>query len=193
MTRLQNKKLQVLGPFSLSQAKEIGLDHRELSKLVAEEKILRLERGIYLHPKAKVTREIDFQIAHVKFGSDSAIGGMTALFYYNLIEQVPGQVWVLVSPTKRVSSKNYRLIRTKTRLDVGIIEKDGYRIVSLERAIIEGFKLATKIGERTALRACRTAIQQKQTTLKKIGSMAEKLGMSRQWTKHFEAVLGSIQ
>ena len=193
MTPKQETLLKKLGPFSLSQAEEIGISQQELSRLVKEEKIERMERGIYLHPKAKVSREIDFQIACTKFGPKSVVGGLTALFYYNLANQVPQQTWVLVPPEQRSHAKGYRLIRTKTPLDVGIVHGDGFRIVSIERAIAEGFKLASKIGERTAIKAARIAIQQKQTTLKKIGVMAKELGLDAYLTKYFEAIIGAIE
>ncbi|GAB4023267.1 MAG: hypothetical protein Fur0010_26510 [Bdellovibrio sp.] len=193
MTPKQETLLKKLGPFSLSQAEEIGISQQELSRLVKEEKIERMERGIYLHPKAKVSREIDFQIACTKFGPKSVVGGLTALFYYNLANQVPQQTWVIVPPEQRSHAKGYRLIRTKTPLDVGVVQGDGFRIVSIERAIAEGFKLASKIGERTAIKAARIAIQQKQTTLKKIGVMAKELGLEAYLTKYFEAIIGAIE
>lgn len=193
MTPKQEAQLKKLGPFTLAQAREIGISHQELSILVKEEKLHRMERGIYLHPKANITREIDFQIAYKKFGPNSAVGGLTALFHYNLATQVPKQTWVLVPPERRVSSKGYRLIRTKTPLNIGIIEGNGYRLVSIERAIVEGFKLASKIGERTAIKAARIAIQQKQTTLKKIGVMAKDLRLDSYLTKYFESIIGAIE
>lgn len=193
MTPKQEAKLKKLIPFTLAQAEEIGITQQELSRLVKEEKIHRMERGIYLHPQANIPREIDFQVACKKFGPESVVGGFTALFHYNLVEQIPQQTWVLVPPDKRASSKKYRLIRTKTPLDIGIVEGDGYRIVSIERAIVEAFKLASKIGERTAIHACRVAIQQRQTTIKKIGMMAKELGLDSYLTKHFEAIIGSLQ
>ena len=132
MTPSQEAKLRKLGPFNLYQAEEIGISHQELSKLVKEDKIHRMERGIYLHPKAKITREIDFQIACTKFGPEAVVGGLTALYYYNLANQVPQQTWLLVPPKQRTSAKGYRLIRTKTPLEIGVIKGDGYRIVSIE-------------------------------------------------------------
>ena len=193
MTPKQEAQLKKLGPFTLAQAREIGISHQELSILVKEEKIHRMQWGIYLHPKASIPREIDFQIAYKKFGPNSAVGGLTALFHYNLAEQVSKQTWVLVPPEKRVSSKRFRVIRTKTPLNIGIIEGDGYRIVSIERAIVEAFKLASKMGERTAIHACRVAIQQRQTTLKKIGMMAKELGLTSYFNKYSEAIIGSLQ
>ena len=193
MTPKQEAQLKKLGPFTLAEAKQIGISHQELSILVKEEKVNRMEWGIYLHPKANIPREIDFQIAYKKFGPNSAIGGLTALFHYNLAEQVPKQTWVLVPPEKRVSSRKFRIIRTKTPLNMGIIEGNGYRIVSIERAIVEAFKLSSKMGERTAIHACRVAIQQRQTTLKKIGMMAKELGLTSYFNKYSEAIIGSLQ
>jgi hypothetical protein len=80
MTPKQEAQIKKLGPFTLAEARQIGISHQELSILVKEEKVNRMEWGIYLHPKANIPREIDFQIAYKKFGPKSAIGGLTALF-----------------------------------------------------------------------------------------------------------------
>ena len=45
--------------------------------------------GVILHPEDDLDREYDFQIACAKLGSDAVIGGLSALFHYNLIEQAP--------------------------------------------------------------------------------------------------------
>ncbi len=185
----QESKLIKLGVFTLKQAKELGLSHQSLSRLVKGEKINRVGRGIYLHADAEVGREVGFQIACAKFGPKAVIGGLSALFYYNLAEQVPGHTWVLVPPETRTSDKMYRLIRTKTGLDRGIVQGSGYKIVSVERAVIEGLKLGSKIGERTAIKAARDAIRQRQTTLQKIGKMAKELGLDSYLTRYFEAIV----
>jgi predicted transcriptional regulator of viral defense system len=189
MNKQQESKLKKIGLFTLSKAKEVGISHQYLSRLVRENKILRMGRGLYRHPSVPINREVDFQVACAKFGPDAVVGGLSALYYYNLAEQVPQQTWVLVPPEKKSSERGYRLIRTKTSLNVGIVEGDGYRIVSVERAVAEALKLATKIGERTAIRATREAIRQKQTTLNKIGGMAKSLGLDSYLTKYFEVIV----
>lgn len=193
MKKAQETKLKKLGIFTLAQANEIGISQQSLSKLVKQEKIKRVDRGIFLHPEASLDREYDFQIACAKLGPDAVIGGLSALFYYNLAEQVPKQTWVLVPPHKITSNRSYRLIRTQTPLDKGIVVGNGYKIVSIERAIVEAFKLASKMGERTAIKACRLAIQKRQTTLKKIGIVAKELGLASYLTKYSEAIIGSLQ
>lgn len=193
MNKSQEAKLKKIGIFTLAQANELGISQQSLSKLIKQEKIKRIERGVFLHPEAELDREYDFQIACAKLGSEAVIGGLSALFHYNLIEQAPKQIWVLVPPHKIIRHHSYRLFRTKIPLDKGVVTGHGFKVVTLERAIMEAFKLASKIGERTAIHACRVAIQRKQTTIKKIGMMAKELGLDSYLTKYFEAIIGAIQ
>lgn len=95
----------------------MGLSQQSLSRLVAAQKLKRVGHGIYLHPEAELDQDVGFQIACAKFGPEDVIGGLSALFHYNLAEQVPGHVWGIVPAQKK-----------------------GYRIVSVERAILEGLK-----------------------------------------------------
>ena len=108
----QLPKLKKLGVFTLDQGKSLGINQQDISRLVAAKELVRLGRGIYLHPKALLDGDVGFQIAYSKFGSDSAIGGLSALYHYNLAEQVPGEIWVMVSPEKRTREAGYKLIRT---------------------------------------------------------------------------------
>ena len=188
MNKQQESKLKKVGVFTRSQAEAMGLSHQSLSRLVEEERIIRVGRGMYLHSEGELGRDIDYQVACAKFGPQSAIGGLTALFHYNLIEQVPGQVWVLVPPTQITHTRLYRLIRTKIKLDRGIIGGSGYRIVTVERAVLEGLKMAKKIGERTAVQAARAALATGQTTEGKLGRAAKELELDSVLTRYFEVI-----
>lgn len=188
MNKQQESKLKKLGVFTRSQAQEMGLSHQSLSRLVEEEKIIRVGRGMYLHSDGNLGRDIDYQVACMKFGPKSVIGGLTALFHYNLIEQVPGQIWVLVPPAQITHARLYRLIRTKTKLNRGIISETGYRIVTVERSVLEGLKMAKKIGERTAVQAARSALATGQTTEAKLGKTAKELGLDSVLSKYFEVI-----
>ncbi|MCB0420812.1 MAG: AbiEi antitoxin N-terminal domain-containing protein [Bdellovibrionales bacterium] len=189
MNKSQKTKIKKLGVFTLSQAKEIGLSQQELSRLVASDRLKRVARGAYLHPEADIEGDVGFQIACAKLGSKAAIGGLTALFHYNLIEQVPSKTWVIVPPDKKTRNSEYKLIRTKISLDKGVITENGYRIVTLERAILEGLRFLTKIGERTAVKAARDALIKRQTTLSKLGKAAKELGLVSVLTKYQEVIV----
>ena len=188
MNAQQESKLKKLGSFTLAQAEAIGLSQQSISRLVGIQKLKRMERGVYLHPEAELDQDVGFQIACAKFGPESAIGGLSALFHYNLAEQVPGHIWVLVPPEKRSSVRGYKLIRTRINLKQGIIKEKVYRIVSVERAILEGLKLITKIGERTAVKAARDALAKKKTTELKLGQAAKELGLESVLIKYLEVI-----
>ena len=189
MTAKQVSQFKKLGVFTLDQAKGLGFDQPSVSRLVKAGKLNRVGRGLYLHPKAQVGREVGFQIACAKFGPKAAVGGLSALFYYNLIEQVPQQTWVLVPPNTLSRLKGYRLMRTKTDSNAWVLDKNGYRIVTVERAIVEGLRFATKIGERTAIGAAKRAISMKLTTMQKIGKAATELGLIAPVQRFFEAIV----
>jgi predicted transcriptional regulator of viral defense system len=189
MASNQTARLKKLGIFNLDQAKGLGFDQPTVSRLVKAGELNRVGRGLYTHPKAPVSREFGFQLACAKFGPKAAVGGLSALFYYNLIEQVPQQTWILVPPSTLSRERGYRLMRTKTDLNALVLSKDNYRIVTVERAIVEGLRFATKIGERTAIGAAKRAIAQKLTTMQKIGKAANALGLTAAVHKFFEAIV----
>lgn len=176
------------GIFTLAEAKKIGLSQQSLSRLVAAKSLKRIGHGIYLHPDAELDQDVGFQIAFAKFGPAAAIGGLSALFHYNLAEQVPGHIWVLVPPEKRTSARGYKFIRTKVTLDHGIVTEKGYRIASVERAVLEGLKFITKIGEKTAIKAAREALANRQTTELRLGKAAKELGLESVLTKYLEVI-----
>lgn len=188
MTKWQESKFKKFGIFDLSRAKEVGVNQQSLSRLVASGQLKRVSRGLYLHPKAELNRSVGYQIACAKFGPNVAIGGLSALFHYNLAEQVPGHTWLIVPANKRTIARGYKLIRTKVSLDHEIIAEKGYRIVSLERAVLEGLKFITKIGEKTAIKAARDALAKRQTTELKLGKAAKKLGLESVLIKYLEVI-----
>ena len=188
MNKKLENKIKKLGVFNIEQASELGLGQQRISDLVTEGVINRVSRGLYLHSEAAISLEIEFEIAQARFGEDAVIGGLSALFYYGLIEQVPQQTWTIVPPSKKTSLKNYKLIRSKVSLSKCVINKGRYKIVSVERALIEGLKLSTKVGERTAFSAIRKALKDGSTSLSKINKAAKELGMTSVLDKYFEVL-----
>lgn len=189
MDKRQQPQIKKLGVFTLAQGKSVGISQQEISRLVAAKDLVRIGRGIYLHPKASLDKDVGFQIAYSKFGPGSAIGGLSALYHYNLAEQVPGEIWVMVPPAKRTRETGYKLVRTKTRLDKQIVDEKGYRIVTVERAVLEAIKFITKIGERTAIKAARDALATRKTTEAKLVKAAKELGLESVLAKHLEVIV----
>lgn len=188
MTKSQESKLIKKGVFTLNDAEQIGVPQYAVSRLVKAGKLKRVGRGLYLHENAAAGADTTFEIAYAKFGPTSAIGGMTALFHYNLIEEVPSQTWIVVPPNIWTKEKGFRLMRTKSGTEIGIIEENGYKIVSIERALIEALKFSTKIGLRVAIKAVRTAIKDKHTTMTKLRKMAADLKLESVLARNLESI-----
>lgn len=182
-------KFKKLGVFTLAQGKAAGISQQDISRLVATKDLVSLDRGIYLHPKTSLDKDVGFQIAYSKFGPGSAIGGLSALYHYNLAEQVPGEIWMMVPPEKRTRENGYRLIRTNTSLDKQIIDEKGYRIVTVERAALEALKFITKVGERTAIKAAREALATRRTTEAKLAKAARELELESVLAKYLEVIV----
>jgi predicted transcriptional regulator of viral defense system len=183
-------RLSKLGLFTLADAKRLGVSQPTLSRWAAGGKVRRVSAGLYLHPGADIAAdELEFSVACVKFGAESTIGGLTALYDYGLIEQVPQQVWVIVPENVKSSDPLYRCIRARTDPRIGVEDRGSFRITNLERTLVEAFRYSSKIGLRVALRATRTALAQKRTTLQRILRLAKALEFETFVERHWEAIV----
>jgi len=168
----------------------LGVSQPTVSRLVKSLALRRLGHGIYAHPDLNIPpEEIDFAVACAKFGPHSAVGGLSALFHFGLIDQPPHQVWVVVPPEKSDHNSFYRTLRTKTSPKHGIEVYKFYRITSIERTILEALKFASKIGARIAINSARTALQKNLTTEKKLGEAAKKLKLQSVLEKYWESIV----
>lgn len=132
--------------------------------------------------------KLDFISATQTFGASSYIGGLSALFYYDLIDSAPSRIWVVVSPGQRTRHKIFRLIRTRASLKTGIEERGQYRIASLERALIDALRFHRLWGRQTAIAAVRVALVRKRTSLGALFDMARALGVSRLFEKYADFI-----
>jgi len=188
------KKLKKQGFFGIKEVLNAGISKATLSRLVAKEKLFRVGHGLYIHPESNIPAEIqDYVRARSKFGSNSIIGGLTALSYYHLTQHVPQQIWVIVPQKKQTRDNFYRLIRVKKIKNSGIVKHKYFSITNIERTIVEAFQYAGKIGLRTAMAALIKAIEENKTDLNKIMAMARKLGQQKMMKKHWETIIGALQ
>ena len=183
-------KLKSLGVFRQADAHRLGLSQSTLTRWVTQGKLRRLARGLFIHLNApSKTEEQDYIVACAKFGPEAAIGGMTALFYHGLIEQDPQRIWVIVPYRVQTKDPFYRCIRSKTDSKKGVDDLGTFRITNVERTLVEALRYSSKMGLRTALRAVRTALANKQTSLQKIYNQAKSLGLEKFVERHWEAIV----
>lgn len=190
MTKTSNNSLKHLGIFRTGDAVRAGISQPTLSRLVASRRIVRLEHGIYLHPDAKIEPdEVDLAIACLRFGPDSAISGLTSLFRYGLIEQVPDRIWVVICPNLKSANPLYRCLRSIHNPNIGIEKHEFYQMANIERSVIEAISYGTKIGLQTAISAARRALREDKTSQKKLYEMAKKLDALPVLERYWDSII----
>lgn len=181
--------LRKLGVFRTADAIAAGVSQPTVSRLAMKGAIIRLDHGLYCQRDTEIDlAAIDFITACARTGPDSVIGGLSALFHYVLIPQVPQQIWVLLPHRNRNKFPQYRIMRTNHDPKVGVDDEGTYRIVTVERAIVEAFKYASKLGYQTALTAARTALSEGKTSEEKLHEIATSLGLWPVMVKNWEAI-----
>lgn len=182
-------KLTRLGVFQVSDAEIVGVTRLTITRLCSAGKLRRLAPGLYADAGAKLDPEtLDFRIACIRCGPESFIGGLTALFYYGITEEVPDRTWVIAPREIRSPSKMIRLIRSSKSTTVGVIAEKDFRIASPERAILEGLWYRTKIGEGVAIAAARKALLTRKVERKKLYEVAKMLELSKVLERYWEAI-----
>jgi predicted transcriptional regulator of viral defense system len=189
-TQMYLDQLLELGLFKSKQAKAIGVPQSTLSWLVSKGEILKIGPDVYHHKDILLDpEEEEFAAACQIFGDKALIGGPSALFYYNLIEQIPNQIWLLVPPNVTTHNKKYKLIRTKANLEIGVESLKWFRIASIERSIVDAFRFQSKIGGiEMAVRAARSALKNRDVTSSQLLKIAKALYGDKQLLNYWEAI-----
>lgn len=187
------ESLKSMGVLKTSEIlKQLSISQPTLSRWVSTGHIVRVDRGLYTHPETTVPpEELDFAIAHVKFGSQSFIGGPSALFYYNLIEQVPKLIWVVVPSWRKNENpeSKYKCLRTNSSMIIGINQKKYFRISTIERSLIESMKFSSKIGLEIVINAIQKSLTEGLTNAPKLLKVAKDLKMKKVLENRWEAIM----
>ena len=119
-----------------------------LKKLVHNEQLYRIEKGLYCVRNFRNP----YSIANVLL-KDSAIAYWSALNLHNLTEQIPNVVFsqsVLLKNDKKVFNVRYKFVKVKAQKVCGIIEMDygseKFRVTDKEKTILDCFDLPQYAG-----------------------------------------------
>lgn len=175
--------------FSLKDVSRVGISQPTFSRLVKGDVFARSATGIYYDPKAEWDdpAEIDFATARIIFGKESYIGGHTAIAQYGLCISVPDYIWVTVPPHIKTIRPRFKVIRTNLNLNHGVLDKELYRIASIERAIIDAFYFDELWESRGfALGVARTALVKGLTSFVALETLAKKLKVTSSFNRYAE-------
>lgn len=176
--------------FRFCEAIKAGLTKRALKRLLEDGVLERVERGIYQRPsKQSDLPEDHYRTAMLRCGVPSSICLLSALEHYNLTDQIPKRVWVLVPSSKRTSFKGLRLLRSRDpQWTIGINKRGGYWITTMERTIVDCLVHRRHIGNQVALEALKRAISQKKVKLGAVLDIAKKMGVEHRILPYIETI-----
>lgn len=178
------EKLKRYPVFTLNEVKKLGVSQTTFLRLVGAGVFNRRTRGIYYGPAADEIVISDFGSACTKFPAPAFVGGLSALFLYNLLTTPPSQIWMMVPQHVQTSDKLFRLIRTKEDLSVGVIDEGQYRIASRERAIVDALRYSSIWGRSTFMYAATTAIREGKVKYVDIIRTARELGYQKLFRRY---------
>lgn len=181
--------------FTLQDANMAGVSKYYLSKMIERERINELRRGVYQRNEAnrddENIQETAFKVATAKLKEKSAICLWSALSYYNITEQVPSTIWAIVPYP--YDSKYVKPLRLKDpRWEIGIVEHNGFSITSIERTLIECFLNPKYVAVSESFASLKEALKDKKTSMKKLLTIAEQLGVKEKIYPFIEIALSQL-
>ncbi len=185
--------LQVLptGVFTLKDAQKVGVSRYYLVKLIDENLLDEIKKGVFQRPREEDPQVTSFKAATATLTEKSAICLWSALSYYGLTDEVPGDVWCLV--TYPYGNRSVKTIRLKDpRWDVGVVAKDGFSITSIERTIVDCFIHQKYIPKKDAVNSLQLCVNKDfkgHTSVKKLLRIAGKLNAKNKILPFLEAFL----
>lgn len=167
------------GPVTAKELEGRGLRRNDLERLLAAGKVVRLGRGVYQLASTAIGDANQFRAATKRIRGPSSVCALSALAHYNLTDEIPKRVWLMVGVGRKSNLKDVRLFRTRNpRWNIGIEVADGYKITSVERTIVDCLSYQHKFGN-LGVDALKRALKDRKTTLSKVVEMAERLGVGR--------------
>jgi len=195
-------------PFSTKEAVALGLSKITLTRMVKSGLLERLSRGIYqvvddhteigrkgISVSTKKTPyselEKEYISATLKCGYPSAVCLLSALEFYNLTDEIPNRIWMMVPESKRVRSEALKIVRCRQpKWDKGFHKNKDYWITTIERTLIDCIVYKRIVGQQVALSALKLALREKRIKLGNLYEIARSIGAARALKPYIE-ILGS--
>lgn len=154
------------GVVTPSDVRLLGLAPENLNRLVKQGLLERAGRGIYQHPEYKWTENHSY-VEVAKAVPEAVICLLTALRIYEIGTQNPHRIWISIPYGKRVpktrTSKLHVVRMSPKQYETGIehriIEGVSVPIYSLEKTIIDCFRLRRVVGTDVAIEALKEALR----------------------------------
>lgn len=198
--RQRSKKIDILietgKPFSVEDAREVGVSAQMLAYFCKEGKIERLCRGIYSPINTEITAYPEVQIL-LKKKVDFVICLLSALQIHEFTTQLPNALWIAIKQgARKPNIEGYPLNcvwLTENVYSYGIMEKQLYgetiKVYSAAKTVADCFKYRNKIGLDVAIETLKEGYRKKLFTSRELHQSAEICRVSEVIRPYEEAVI----
>ena len=167
------------GALSSREATELGIHSQQLSRLVAEGRLQRINRGQYRWPDYPVTEHHSLAVT-AKALPNAVICLLSALSFHGIGTQLPADVWVAIDRRARQPRLAYPRLRVMrfggSALTAGVeehrIEGQRVKIYGVAKTLADVFKYRNKVGLDVALEALREAWRARRFTMDELSRYA---------------------
>ncbi|HZO53599.1 MAG TPA: type IV toxin-antitoxin system AbiEi family antitoxin domain-containing protein [Bryobacteraceae bacterium] len=186
------RKQSVLRP---RDVEHLGIAREYLLRLVRRGDLVRVGRGIYTLPRAKVTEHHSFaEVA--KQVPESTICLLSSLAFYNLTTQAPHEVWIALPPGARTPRSTVTAIRAHRFSGKALTEgREKYVVEGVPvmiyvpaKTVADCFKFRNKIGIDVAMEALRESLRKKAATISEIRYFAHICRVQRVMRPYLDAI-----
>lgn len=167
-----------------------GLKKRDFYEMVSRGELVRIKRGVYqFFDYLPLSLDEQFSDVSKELNTRSAICLSSALSYYDLSDQIVTRPFVLVDATFYIKTDQCILFRKRNpKWDIGIEQKEGFKITSIERTIVESVYHKSHTGW-DGIKALKYSIENKITTVTKVHEIAKKLGCEKKILPNLEVFI----
>lgn len=184
------------GVVTPADVRALGLAPENLNKLAKLGKLDKIGRGLYRHPDFQATERHSF-VEVTRAVPDGVICLLSALSIHGVGTQMPWDVWLAIPRGKRIPTTRQTRIRavtmTGTSFELGreehIFEGVRVKVFSLEKTIIDCFRLRRLVGHEVAVEALREAINTQKIDVSQFLQLAGQLRARRLIQPYLEAML----
>ena len=149
----------------------LGVARRQLSRMVAAGRLVRVGRGLYALPDYR-GGEHEALLAVAKRAPGALFCLLTALRLHELTTQAPFEVWIAIGNKDHPPRLDYPPLRTVrlsgSSLAAGVetrrIDRTPVRVTNVAKTVADCFKFRNKIGLDVALEALREARRTRKAT-----------------------------
>lgn len=175
--------------FTSGEAKKHGIGRYQLNLLIANASIERLGRGIYREAAGDISNEEMFAMATKWLGYPSAVCLLSALSYFNLTDEIPKKIWMMVDHGKMSHRRELRLVRLRQpHWSVGVKKTKQFWITNVARTIVDAFMHPQIVSSTVAVQSLKQAVKERHTSAKEIYDVSLALGISLRILPYLEMV-----